>query len=117
VRAAAKAGLERLTQRAQEAGARKAEFEKRASGEVTRPPGSRTTGAKKPARKTQPGTRTGAPKAPTGGPSVAPGAPAAGRATAPPGSGKDGDTTLRKRQQQSGTERPPPRRAGNVAGD
>jgi hypothetical protein len=125
VRAAAKAGLERLAQRAQEAATRKAEFDaKRGSGETTRPPGTRTTGAKKPARKTHPGARTGAPKAaaPTasGAGTPAPAAPAATaeRGTTPPGNAKDGNTTPRKRQpSQSGTERPPPRRAGNAAGD
>jgi hypothetical protein len=128
VREAASEAILRLEKRAQELlDARKSAVDAKRgedAGGPTRPPGTRTTGAKKPARKTHPGARTGAPKPvepPAGGsrPSRTP----SSAATAEGDKAGEGKTAMRKKRpsevnaEPATTTTPPTRRATTATGD
>jgi hypothetical protein len=126
VRDAAREALDRLNKRAQAAlDARKSAVDVKRTEEgarATRPPGTRTTGAKKTARKTGSGSRPGAAR------SLAP-KTASGAATVPPvptaaadggTDAKDGKTAMRKKRPNELAAEPPAtpaRRASTATGD
>jgi eukaryotic-like serine/threonine-protein kinase len=125
VRESAREALDRLAKRAQALiEARKSAVEGKRSEDgasATRPPGTRTTGAKKPARKTQPGSRPGAskpadPRTPSST-GAAPRPAAGGVPAAAPA--KDGTTAMRKKRPSEVGEPPatPARRASTASGD
>jgi hypothetical protein len=117
VRSAAHTAIERLNQRAQDlVEARKNANE--GTPAATRPPGTRTTGAKK-TRRTHPGSRTGATRA-VDPKAASPAPPAQAQPDAAGGpAGKDGKTAMRKKRPNEASAAPTggARRASTATGE